>query len=263
MHVAPPAVDEVRDRRRLRALLAEDRVAAAYLLGDLDERFFDDARFFVAEADGRAAVLLLYLGLTTPAVLTVGDAGLLEAIVDAAPLPPRFHAHLLEPHLESFEARFGLEGRRRMRRMAVDAARFSPAPPALAVRPLGPDDAPILPAIYVDYPGHFYEQSQLARGVYLGGFDGTSLVAVAGTHVYAPEEGVAAIGNVVTVRARRGRGHAADVVSRLLETLLPDCPAVVLNVFEGNTAARASYRRVGFTDHLAYVEAVCTRRAGR
>ena len=64
----------------------------------------------------------------------------------------------------------------------------------------------------------------IESGVYYGVLEGSSLVAAAGTHVFAPDEGVAAIGNVYTRRDQRGRGFAACVTSAVAARLL-HCPA--------------------------------------
>lgn len=254
-------VFETRDREVLRDRLARDPVASAYLLGDLDPRFFDDARFLVAEG-GAEAVVLVYTGLSVPALLAVGDADGVRAILEdpKAKVPRRFDAHLLPAHRGAFEAGRALSGVRPMVRMRLGEAKAAPASGGLEVRRLGPEDAGALLPVYADYPGHHYEPGQLDRGVYVGGFAGGRLVSVAGTHVHAPEEGVCALGNIVTARDARGRGHATAVVARLVSEVRGTCPVVVLNVREDNAPARACYRRVGFEDAFGYLEAVAEGR---
>ncbi len=256
-------VFETRDPARLRALLGRDPVAGAYLLGDLDPRYLGACRFFVAEAGDAAAVALVYLGLSVPALLTFGDAALAAALLadPAVALPATCHVHLPEAHREAVESRYTLEAERRMLRMALAPGALRPqAADGLVVRPLASADAPRLAPVYADYPGHFYEPSQLATGVYLGGFEGERLVTVAGTHVHAPGEGVCALGNIVTAADRRGRGYAAAAVSALVAAVRPPCEVVVLNVREANAPARACYRRVGFEAVFPYLEGRATRR---
>ena len=124
-------VYETRDPARLRALLQRDKVAGAYLLGDLNPRYLGACRFYVAEAGGQAAVALVYEGLSVPALLTFGDAALTGALLadPAVALPATCHVHLLEAHRPAVEARYALASERRMVRMALPAGAIRPGPP--------------------------------------------------------------------------------------------------------------------------------------
>ena len=83
---------------------------------------------------------------------------------------------------------------------------------------------------------------------------GTELVAVAGTHVLAPEESVCAIGNVYVRGDRRGRGLGAAVTYAVAADALADgLRTVVLNVSQGNLAALRVYERLGFRRYCPFV----------
>ena len=86
-----------------------------------------------------------------------------------------------------------------------------PASPGAVTTRLGASDVPALQALYADGESSgespdFFFPSMVTDGVFHGIYEGTALVAAAGTHLLAREEGVAAIGNVYTRHDRRGRG---------------------------------------------------------
>ena len=77
-------VHETRDVALLRRLLESDRVAGAYLLGDLEAPFFEKGRWLVATRDGSAiAVVLVLAAFAEPVVLSFGDVEGVRAIVVA------------------------------------------------------------------------------------------------------------------------------------------------------------------------------------
>ena len=104
----------------------------------------------------------------------------------------------------------------KMWRMALDRSRFLPLEHG-AIR-LGPADSEALLALYRDGDAAgeaplFFVPGMLRNGVYYGMWEGAELVAAAGTHVLAPKEDLAGIGNVYTRRDRRGRGFGAQVTA--------------------------------------------------
>jgi ribosomal protein S18 acetylase RimI-like enzyme len=95
----------------------------------------------------------------------------------------------------------------------------------------------------------------VADGVFHGIYEGTGLVAVAGTHLLAREEGVAAIGNVYTRHDRRGRGLGRLVTSAVLGELA-GVETIGLNVRADNDAALRLYESLGFARHCQFYEAL-------
>ena len=80
-------------------------------------------------------------------------------------------------------------------------------------------------------------------------------IAVAGTHLVAPRESVAAIGNVYTHRDHRGRGLGAAATGAVATELLArGFRTIVLSVEEGNAAAIHVYERLEFRFHCSFIE---------
>lgn len=128
-------------------------------------------------------------------------------------------------------------------------------PPAVR---LGADDVPALLALYGDgeatgeAPDFFYP-SMVADGVFFGVYEDGVLAAAAGTHLFAPEEDAVAIGNIYTMRKRRGRGLGRLVTSAVIEAV-KNIGTVGLNVRADNPAALHLYESLGFVRHCPFHE---------
>jgi len=151
-----------------------------------------------------------------------------------------------------------------MRRMVLDDSRFRPQS-SDEVAALGPDDVPALQRLYADgdasgeSPDFFYPW-MVEQGTFFGIRERDQLIAVAGTHLVAPSEGVAAIGNVYTRRDHRGRGFAARVTSAVAAALRRrGVRTIVLSVNQRNAGAIRVYERLGFVPHCEFVEGVASR----
>jgi ribosomal protein S18 acetylase RimI-like enzyme len=157
--------------------------------------------------------------------------------------------------------------RRDYEKLAFPSDRYPP-PDDPRVQVLGPSDLGRIETLFATDPaaGDFFHAGLLDTGHYLGidadpdGVGPPSLAAVAGIHVIEPVHGVAAIGNVATDPALRGRGLATAVVAALTRRLRARVGTVGLNVTLGNQPARRLYRRIGFTPVLRYEEAELERR---
>jgi len=101
----------------------------------------------------------------------------------------------------------------------------------------------------------FFFPSMVADGVFHGIYEGTALVAAAGTHLVAREEGAAAIGNVYTRHDRRGRGLGRLVTSAVLGELA-GVETIGLNVRADNDTALHLYESLGFARHCPFYEAL-------
>jgi ribosomal protein S18 acetylase RimI-like enzyme len=125
---------------------------------------------------------------------------------------------------------------------------------------LGVRDVPALQALYADGQSSgespdFFFPSMVADGVFHGIYEGTALVAAAGTHLLARGEGIAALGNVYTRRDRRGRGLGRLATSAVLGELA-GVETIGLNVRADNDAAQHLYESLGFTRHCQFYEAL-------
>lgn len=260
-------VHETRDKTQLRALLAEDPVAAAYLLGDLVEPFFSQCRWLVAGYRRRLeGAVLLYTGLSVPALLTYGAPDAIEAILDqfAPELPSTCYAKLPLEHADAVHAHYRSHQVERLWVMGLRAAELISKSPTLDATQLSKSSPlePIL-ALYTEYPGNYFEPSQLECGMYYGAYAAGRLVSIAGTHVLAPAEGIAVLGNITTAASARRSGYASACSARLIRGLAAaGCKTVALQVAADNGGAIACYRSMGFRFRGIVLQARCERNCG-
>jgi ribosomal protein S18 acetylase RimI-like enzyme len=106
----------------------------------------------------------------------------------------------------------------------------------------------------------FHSAAALDDGVYYGVYEAGRLVAMAGTHVVAPEVGVAIVGNVVTHPCFRRRGYGTAATGAVTATLLETCPFVLLTVEERNETALRVYQRLGYREECRLIESGARRR---
>ncbi len=257
------------DRLRIEAFLNRDRVWGAYALGDLEPSLFAMCEWvFAVEADQDTALALLFQGLTPPICLTIGAVEGVEALVASGDLPDWLHFVIEPSHWPLIHAAYELGEPDAMLRMGLAAGDFRPAPMnGYAPRRLTDADMAALTALYAagagDGPDAF-APFQVEQGLFYGVDGGGGLVAVAGTHLVAPEMGVAAVGNVYTAPDYRGRGLAQACTS----AVVAECYAlgvrdVVLNVARDNAPARAAYTRLGFRPWCEFIEVSGVRREPR
>jgi RimJ/RimL family protein N-acetyltransferase len=137
-----------------------------------------------------------------------------------------------------------------------DPARLDMISIPQAVERLTPAATDELLAFYAhSYPGNWFDPRMVETGQYVGirGENG-NLLSVAGVHVYSAEQRVAALGNITTAPAARGRGLATVATAALCRSLLQTVDLIGLNVRADNIAAIACYRRLGFTVVAEYEE---------
>ena len=233
-----------------------DPAWAAYLLADLDPPYAEHATWFVDEPAG--AGVLLYREFRVPVLSALGPAGACEPLwreaLAACAGAARVFAVCRPEHRPFVDRLSPFTHLDAMCRMRLPAGAVLPeaGPPS---RRLGPGDLAAVEALFdaalnPDEEPDFFTESMLALGVYRGVWDGDALLAIAGTHVLAPESGVAAIGNVFTHPGARGRGLARATTAAVAGELRDrGIPTIVLNVRQGNAPAVAVYRRLGFVVH--------------
>jgi ribosomal protein S18 acetylase RimI-like enzyme len=121
---------------------------------------------------------------------------------------------------------------------------------------------PALLALYADGASSgespdFFFPTMVADGVFHGSYQAGALVAAAGTHVVARDEGAAAIGNVYVRRDHRGQGLGRLVTQAVLAELA-GIETIGLNVRADNEVALQLYESLGFARHCAFYEALAT-----
>ncbi|WP_433527859.1 GNAT family N-acetyltransferase [Micromonospora sp. CA-263727] len=249
------------DRAVLAELLARDPMLCAYQLGDLDDFFWPYTSWF-RRGD---AVALLYHGVRPPVLLALArpaGVGELAALLgELSPvLPARLEAHLSPGLAAVLGGSFRVVSTGLHHKMALtDPGRLAAVPPAGVT--LGRADLPQLHELYAAaYPGNSFDARMVDTGRYVGVRNGDALVAVAGVHVFSRAYRVAALGNVTTRPAWRGRGLAAAAVARLCGLLRADVDHVTLNVKADNVTAVRLYERLGFTRIADYSEFTLTAR---
>jgi ribosomal protein S18 acetylase RimI-like enzyme len=128
--------------------------------------------------------------------------------------------------------------------LAFEASVVEVPPPALPVRELGDDDVPsMLALVEMSRPGPFLPRTH-TLGRYVGAFDGSALVAMAGERMRVP--GRVEVSAVTTAPPYRGRGLAAALTSVVVDGIVRRGEVPFLHVTEGNPARRV-YEAMGFS----------------
>lgn len=242
------------DKNAIRAILRRDPVWGVYALGDLTPAMFAQTQWF--EPD----LTLVLHAFDTSILFAMGTASVREAL-DHVAWP--VHLQVQREALDEIATLAVVERVREMWRMVWQG----PPPgqptdlPARAVR-LGAADVPALWALYADGEAtgeapDFFFPSMVDEGAFFGVYEGARLVAAAGTHLLAREEDVAAIGNVYTLRACRGRGLGRVVTAAVVEALA-GITTIGLNVRADNLAAIRIYESLGFVRHCPFFEGLAT-----
>lgn len=255
-------VDGKASRTELASFLAEDRLAAAYALADLDSENVSGARWWLARRGGAVvAAALTMVDLTFRPLFLAGESEGVALLLRTAVHEPRVVVAARPEHRGGIEEAYRLERVDRMLRMAVDRRAFRRAEMVRTWRL----DAAHLDAV-IDLYGMasrtYFTPRRLERQLYYGVYEDGVLVSAAGTHVRSDQFGIAAVGNVLTRPSRRNHGLATACTSAVTAACLAEHGDVVLNVREDNDPAIAIYRRLGYRVHRPFIESVGYRKAG-
>jgi len=248
-----PAVDQ---QSAIRAILQQDPAWAVYALGDLAPGFYEHCQWLTT---GDRAALLLYREFSTPILWMTGDPADLQPLFAQIGPEPQLRLQIRPESIPLIESTYRLTHCKHMWRMSLASDDFNPAPIEGAVR-LSGRDIDALQLLYADGESRgeapdFFFPSMLEQGVFFGAWSGPSLVAVAGTHLVADSESVAAIGNIYTHSAHRGQGWAARVTSALCQDLRArGIGTIALSVHQENHPAIHVYRKLGFHIHCPFIE---------
>ena len=245
------------DKHDIRAFLHRDPAWCVYALGDLSPHMFGKTQWFLSGFTPDLTLVLHDYG--TSILFAMGIGSIREALGHVAwPV----HLQVQRDGLDEVSRHAAVTSVRLMWRMVWKGA-AAPGIPAAVTR-LGAGDLPALVQLYADgeasgeSPDFFYS-SMVTSGVFFGVYEGEQLAAAAGTHLLAREEGAAAIGNIYTRRARRGRGMGRLVTSAVVGALT-GIETVGLNVRADNDAAIHLYESLGFERHCQFYEALANRR---
>ena len=252
------------DKNEIRTRLRRDPAWSVYALGDLEQPMFAKTLWFVPD------LTLVVQDYGTTILFAMGPGSVREAL-ECVKGP--VHLQVQRDTLDEVARHAAVSSPRLMWRMTWtgDLSRRSAttlhrakadrvASPSAATSRLNASDVPALEALYADGKSSgespdFFFPSMVADGVFHGIYEGKALVAAAGTHLLAREEGAATIGNVYTRRDRRGRGLGNLVTSAVLGELA-GVETVGLNVRADNDAALHLYESLGFARHCQFYEAL-------
>jgi GNAT superfamily N-acetyltransferase len=254
-------VDARASAQDARAFLERDRLMAAYALADIDQPEIEGTRWWIARRDGEiAGVVLIVEGLPFRPCFATGAADALATIFREAIHEPRVLLAIPPRCRGAIETTYRFERADRMKRMAVTIHRFRPRITHRVTR-LGSEDLDAVIDLYGHASRTYFTPDRMRREIYFGVYQGDTLISSAGTHVRSRGSAIAAVGNVLTRLAYRGRGMATSCTSAVTEAALEEHRDVVLNVREDNVPAIAVYERLGYRTHAPFIEGPAVRRA--
>ena len=241
------------DRSELLAFLNEDRPYAALAIGDLEQRFFAESTFAVAEADGRIGAMALHFrGITPSPLQLMGDNGGLRAIVDEQPCPGTAYVVARPEHVPVVEEFYDWDSRGLMLRMAMRSEDFRGGTDHCVRLTTSALDS--LTGLYACGGVSSFTPEHMEHHVFYGVFEDGQLVAAAGTHLVSRTYGVAAVASVYTTPRCRGRGYGTATTSALVGHLVRQgIEDIVLSVGQDNEGAIRIYERLGFRRHCPIV----------
>jgi ribosomal protein S18 acetylase RimI-like enzyme len=248
------------DKNQIEAFLLKHRHLNFYHLGDLDDFFWPYTTWYALQEDGEIKALnLFYSGIVPPVLLGIENDNLeeMKTLLEASLplLPAHFYAHL-SPGLEDIlENEYSLDHHGEHYKMnLIDPSKLDEIDTSDVV-PLTSENLDEIECLYQDsYPGNRFDARMLETGQYVGIREDGVLVSVAGIHVYSSVYKIAALGNITTHPAKRGRGLGATVTAGLCKQLLDSVDAIGLNVRSDNMHAIKAYEKIGFVIVATYHE---------
>jgi GNAT superfamily N-acetyltransferase len=253
---------ETRDKAKLEIFLRKDPYLHFYELGDLQEKLFPKAQWFVILEKGEiTAAVLLYRAKEINILYLLEDHAreaakeLLASI--AGKLPEKIYC-LLSPYLvDVISEKYSVEKPVSYDKMKLTGDIFigrNIKYPEYTYRINSNDVEAVGVFLREINPAAFFNEAMLKTGKYFCIRKNASLLATAGVHLYSKEYSVAAIGNVATTPDERGKGYAASVTASLCADLWNDVKIIGLNVRSDNAAAIKIYQNIGFVKHSWQME---------
>ena len=251
-------VERLADPEAIRPLLEGQRTYAAYALAHLEPRLFPRSEWWHARGPQGQALLVHSRSGLGPALAALGDPQALDALCRLHPGPRLTFATFQPDHLAVAQRHFVLSRPGPSLRMSVSAASFRPV--AGPAQRLHRADIGAVNSLQHSEGFGSYPAAVLDDAVYYGVYADQKLVAMAGTHVVAPTQGLALVGNIMTHPRYRGQGHGSVATSAVTAELLKTCPDVLLTVDARNKIAIRLYERLGYREQCRLIESGARRK---
>lgn len=257
-------IKQIKDKESLYRRFRKDVFLFAYHIGDLDDFYFSDCKWFgLEENDQIVEVILLYSGLKIPTLLIFGSIekipNLIEEIINK--LPDRFYCHYQENFHEFLESDYQMTflGTHLKMKFQGDLSKLSLIDTSETVHLTENDKSSLLSLYQEAYPEGYFVPYMLKSGKYFGVKVDNKIVSVAGVHVFSSVYNIAVLGNITTHPNYRGRGLAKKCTVQLLKSLDGEVDQIGLNVKKDNGIALQLYKNLGFKVHSTYKEAYFER----
>ncbi|MFX0076010.1 MAG: GNAT family N-acetyltransferase [Candidatus Hermodarchaeota archaeon] len=257
-------IKQITDKDALYNRFANDIFLFAYHIGDLDDFYFSDCKWFGIEEDEQIVeVILLYSGLKVPTLLVFGSVEIipymLEKIIEK--LPDQFYCHYQGNFHEFFQPNYQMTSLGTHLKLSFqgELANLSAIDTSEVVH-LTEEDLPNLLSLYQEaYPEGYFVPYMLKSRKYYGVKVDKKIISVAGVHVFSILYNIAVLGNITTHPDYRRKGLAKKCITRLLQSFGGEIDQIGLNVKEDNTIAIRIYKNLGFEVHSSYKEAYFER----
>jgi ribosomal protein S18 acetylase RimI-like enzyme len=249
------------DKDTVRDYLNRERVYSAYMLGDLDDEHWHHCEFYgagPAAENSVAGLVLRYTGFSPNLLVLSGEPAPVEALLLSFDRTDPVYVTATDTNYPVFQQFYNTPEARHMWRMAFDTSTDLTQYEGEAVHLQGPADTARVKALFQQAgpeAGIFFTAEQVNGGAFYGIFSDGQLVAVAGTHIVSANESVAAVGNVYTRPAYRGRGFAGQCTAATTRHLVErGIRTIVLNVKQQNSIAIKVYEKLGYARVLPFWE---------
>ena len=248
----------VTNKEKLYSLFSRDYSLFGYHIGDLDDFFFNNCKWYgYFEEKILKEIILLFLQFETPSLLLFGFSMRISEMVDNLNqlFPKKFFCHYLKDYESSLKKYFNLKPLGTHWKMNLVNQNIHNDTNRSNIKILTQDNKNMVKNFYDEnYPNNYYDSYMLNTEKYVGYFIENNLVAIAGVHVYSPFYKVAVLGNIVTSKKFRNKGLAKITVKNLLAILSQDVKNISLNVQSTNLPAIKLYQSLGFKKTHEYEE---------
>ena len=258
------------DKQKIFSFLKQNQCLFGYHIGDLDNFFFNDCKYYclMNDQDEIIEIVLLFEGLTTSTILAFGLTENFRFLLEKVLLleaPEKFFCHyfydyepvFLKNYTNNFLGSHYKMGLKKFRKCNIEASK--------SIKALTKEYLPELTNFYKEaYPDTYFEEFMLDTNNYYGFIEDSiepkKILSVAGVHVFSETWRIAIIGNVATLPSHKGQGLAFQLISHLIENIITKVNYIGLNVKKDNESAINLYKKLGFTICGEYNEGFFTKK---